>query len=126
MSLPALTRIAQIAVAVTDLPRAIAFYRDVLGLHFLFQAPPGLAFFDVGGVRLMLALPEPTNRDHHTSILYYETGDIHASAAALKARGVAFESEPHKVANLGKVDLWIGFFRDSEGNLLGVLSEVPA
>lgn len=125
MSLPALTRVAQIAVAVTDLPRAIAFYRDVLGLPFLFQAPPGLAFFDVGGVRLMLGLPEGGGSDHPTSVLYYQTADIHASTAALKARGVAFESEPHKVASLGKVDLWMAFCRDSEGNLLAVLSEVP-
>lgn len=125
MSSPALSRIAQVAIAVSDLPRAIAFYRDVLGLQFLFQAPPGLAFFNVAGVRLMLALPEQDNKDHHTSILYYEAADIQASAAALKSRGVSFESEPHKVANLGKVDLWLAFFRDSEGNAVGLLSEVP-
>jgi len=125
MSSPNLTRIAQILVAVTDLPRAMAFYKDVLGLQFLFQAPPGLAFFMVGGVRLMLALPEPDNKDHHTSILYYETADIQGTAALLKSRGVAFESEPHKVANLGKVDLWLAFFRDSEGNPVALLSEVP-
>lgn len=125
MPSPNLTRIAQILVAVTDLPRAIAFYRDILGLQFLFQAPPGLAFFMVGGVRLMLALPEAETKDHHTSILYYETADIQASAAELKSRGVTFEGEPHKVANLGKVDLWLAAFRDSEGNLVALLSEVP-
>jgi methylmalonyl-CoA/ethylmalonyl-CoA epimerase len=122
---PDLARIAQISIAVSDLPRAIAFYQDVLGLQFLFQAPPGLAFFNVAGVRLMLALPEQDNKDHHTSILYYETADIRASAAVLKSRGVTFESEAHKVANLGKVDLWLAFFRDSEGNVVGLLSEVP-
>jgi methylmalonyl-CoA/ethylmalonyl-CoA epimerase len=126
VSAPNLTRIAQIAIAVTDLPRAVAFYRDVLGLQFLFQAPPGLAFFDVDGVRLMLGTAEPgTERDHHTSVLYYQVADLHASTAALKSRGAVFESEPHKVASLGKVDLWMSFCRDSEGNLLGVLSEVP-
>jgi methylmalonyl-CoA/ethylmalonyl-CoA epimerase len=127
MPTPDLTRIAQIAISVSDLPRAIAFYRDILGFQFLFQAPPGLAFFNVDGVRLMLGLPESGGNaeDHHTSVLYYQTADIHASTAALKSRGVAFESEPHKVANLGKVDLWMGFCRDSEGNLLGILSEVP-
>jgi len=125
MSSANLSRIAQILVAVTDLPRAIRFYQDVLGLQFLFQAPPGLAFFTVGGVRLMLALPEPGNTDHHTSILYYETADIQASAAELKSRGVTFAAEPHKVANLGKVDLWLAFFRDSEGNPVALLSEVP-
>ena len=126
MSLPNLTRIAQIAVAVKDLERAVAFYRDVLGLQFLFQAPPGLAFFNIDGVRLMLGTAEPgTERDHHTSVLYYQVADIHASTAALKARGAVFESEPHKVASLGKVDLWMSFCRDSEGNLVGILSEVP-
>jgi methylmalonyl-CoA/ethylmalonyl-CoA epimerase len=127
MSAPNLARIAQIAVAVTDLERAVAFYRDVLGLQFLFQAPPGLAFFNIDGVRLMLGTAEPgSERDHHTSVLYYQVADIHASTEALKARGARFESEPHKVASLGKVDLWMSFCRDSEGNLVGILSEVPA
>lgn len=126
MSGPNLTRIAQVAVAVKDLDRAVAFYRDVLGLPFLFQAPPGLAFFSIGGVRLMLGTAEPgSERDHHTSVLYYEVADIHASTEALRSRGVVFESDPHRVASLGKVDLWMSFCRDSEGNLLGLLSEVP-
>ena len=125
MSSPALARIGQISIAAHDLERAIAFYRDVLGLTFLFQAPPGLAFFEVGGVRLMLALPEGGERDHHTSVLYYEVPDIHASAQALQERQVRFESEPHLVAKLGKSELWIGFFRDSEGNLLGIMQERP-
>jgi catechol 2,3-dioxygenase-like lactoylglutathione lyase family enzyme len=123
MSAPALTRIGQIAIAVHDLDRAIDFYRDVLGLRFLFRAPPGLGFFDVGGVRLMLGLPEGGTRDHHTSVLYYEVPDIAASAAALKERKVVFEREPHLVARLGETELWIGFFRDSEGNLVGIMQE---
>jgi predicted enzyme related to lactoylglutathione lyase len=122
MSAPALTRIAQIAIVVTDLERAIAFYRDVLGLQFLFQAPPGLAFFNLDGVRIMLSLPEG---ETGSTIVYYQTADIHATTAAMKSRGASFESEPHKVASLGKVDLWMAFCRDSEGNMLGVLSEVP-
>jgi methylmalonyl-CoA/ethylmalonyl-CoA epimerase len=122
MSAPNLSRIAQIAIVVTDLERAIAFYRDVLGLQFLFQAPPGLAFFNIDGVRIMLSLPEG---ETGSTILYYQTADIHATTAAMKSRGASFESEPHKVANLGKVDLWMAFCRDSEGNMLGVLSEVP-
>ncbi len=126
MASPALTRIGQIAVAVHDLDRAIAFYRDTLGLRFMFQAPPGLAFFEIGGVRIMLALPEGNAAEHHTSVLYYEVADIQASAAALKDRGLTFESEPHVVANLGKSVLWMGFFRDPEKNLLAIMSEVPA
>jgi methylmalonyl-CoA/ethylmalonyl-CoA epimerase len=122
MSAPNLTRIAQVAIVVTDLERAVAFYRDVLGLQFLFQAPPGLAFFNIDGVRIMLSLPEG---ETGATVLYYQTADIDAAVAAMKSRGAVFESEPHKVASLGKVDLWMAFCRDSEGNLLGVYSEVP-
>jgi methylmalonyl-CoA/ethylmalonyl-CoA epimerase len=118
----AIRRIAQIALTIQDLDRAITFYRDTLGLTFLFQAPPGLAFFDCAGIRLMLSLPEG-NLGTFSSVLYYEVGDIEAAAAALTAKGVAFESAPHVVAKLGTKDLWMGFFRDSEGNLLGVMQE---
>jgi methylmalonyl-CoA/ethylmalonyl-CoA epimerase len=121
----ALTRIGQIAVAVKDLDRAIGFYRDVLGLRFLFQAPPGLGFFEVGGVRLMLGLPEGPGQYHHTSVLYYEVDDIGAAAAGLKQKKVVFESEPHRVARLADSELWMGFFRDSEGNLLAIMQEKP-
>ncbi len=121
-----LSKVGQISLAVQDLERAIAFYRDSLGMRFLFQAPPGLAFFDCGGVRLMLALPEGEGKDHHSSVLYYDVPDIAAAADALKARGIRFESEPHRVARLGDTELWMGFLRDSEGNLLAVMSEVPA
>ena len=120
-----LTRIGQISVAVHDLERAVGFYRDTLGMRFLFQAPPGLAFFECGGIRLMLTLPEGGS-DHHTSVIYYDVADIHAAADTLKSRGVVFESEPHFVAQLGKSELWMGFLRDPEGNLLAVMSEVPA
>jgi methylmalonyl-CoA/ethylmalonyl-CoA epimerase len=126
---PGLRRIGQIAITVQDLDRAVAFYRDTLGLRFLFRAPPALAFFDVAGQRLMLTLPEGSGPAQHqlfSSILYYEVGDIQAAAGALRHRGVAFESEPHLVAKLGKTDLWMGFFRDLEGNLLGIMQEMPA
>jgi methylmalonyl-CoA/ethylmalonyl-CoA epimerase len=119
---PGVRRLAQVALSIEDLDRAIAFYRDVLGLRFLFQAPPGLAFFDCGGTRLMLAKPEPGERPS-TSVLYYEVGDIEAAAAALIARGVAFEQAPHVIARLGTKDLWMGFLKDSEGNLLGITQE---
>lgn len=119
---PGVRRIAQVALSVADLDRAIGFYRDVLGLRFLFQAPPGLAFFDCGGTRLMLALPEPGERPS-TSVFYYEVGDIEAAAAALTARGATFEEPPHVIAKLGTKDLWMGFLKDSEGNVLGITQE---
>jgi methylmalonyl-CoA/ethylmalonyl-CoA epimerase len=119
-----LTAIGQIAVRAQDLERAVAFYRDTLGMRFLFQAPPGLAFFDCGGIRLMLSRPEQPEFDHPSAIIYYKVSDIQQARNTLVARGVTFESEPHRIATLPDHDLWMGFFRDSEGNLLAVMSEV--
>jgi methylmalonyl-CoA/ethylmalonyl-CoA epimerase len=119
----ALTRIGQIAIIVKDLERAVAFYRDRLGMRFLFQVPR-MAFFDCGGVRLLLGPPDRPEFDHPASILYYQVDDIEAAHAALVADGVAFEEPPHLVARLADHDLWIGFLRDSEGNPLALMSEV--
>lgn len=119
-----LDRIRQIAINVHDVDRAIAFYRDVLGMRFLFDAP-GMGFFDCGGVRLMLAKPETPEFDHPASLLYYAVEDIGAARDELVRRGVRFESEPHVVHRAADHDLWIGFFRDGEGNLLGIMAEVP-
>ena len=118
-----LDRIGQIAINVKDLERATAFYRDALGMRPLFQAPR-LAFFDCGGIRLMLSPPEKPEFDHPGSILYYEVDDIKAAHTALRGRGVPFEGEPHVVAQLPAHDLWMTFCRDSEGNLLALMSEV--
>jgi methylmalonyl-CoA/ethylmalonyl-CoA epimerase len=118
-----LDRIGQIAVNVKDLDRAAAFYRDVLGMRPLFQAPR-LAFFDCGGIRLMLSPPEKPEFDHPGSILYYKVDDIQAAHTALRGRGVRFEGEPHVVAQLPAHDLWMAFCRDSEDNLLALMSEV--
>ena len=125
---PGISRVGQIAVPVRDLARAVAFYRDVLGLRFLFQAPPGLAFFDCGGVRLMLTLPEGPENAGHSSVLYYLVDDIQAAWAAVTARGAkpatAGAPEPHLIAKLPDHDLWMAFVEDGEGNLLGLMSEV--
>jgi methylmalonyl-CoA/ethylmalonyl-CoA epimerase len=123
-----LSRIGQIAMTVGDLPRAVAFYRDVLGMHFLFEAPPAMAFFDCGGVRLMMSLPERTGAvagQRFGSILYYSVPDVQAAAAILGARGVVFEQSPHVVARMPHADLWMGFFRDPDDNLLAIMSEAP-
>ena len=117
-------RIGQIAVRVHDLDRAVAFYRDVLGLPFLFQAPPGLAFFSCGGVRLMLSRPEAPEHDRPGSVIYYLVDDLPAAWARTTGRGAAGVSEPHLIARMPDHDLWMGFVNDSEGNLLGLMSEV--
>jgi methylmalonyl-CoA/ethylmalonyl-CoA epimerase len=119
-----LKSIGQISVNAKDVPRAVAFYRDALGLRFLFEAPPQLAFFDCGGVRLMLTRPEKPEFDHPGSVLYFKVDDIQGAADALGARGVRFEERPHKVASLPDHDLWLASFHDSEGNLLALMSEV--
>src|SRR5205814_9779356 len=95
-----LSQIAQIAVSVKDLPRAVAFYRDTLGMRLLFEAPPSMAFFDCAGVRLMLSLPSSPEFDHPASIIYYAVEDIQEAWKALAARGVRFEREPHIIARL--------------------------
>lgn len=120
----ALDRIGQIAINVRDVARAVQFYRDTLGLRFLFEVPK-LAFFDCGGVRLMLSLPESKEFDHPGSVLYYKVADINASHAALKARGVEFIDEPHLIARMPDHDLWMVFLHDTEGNTLALMSEVP-
>jgi methylmalonyl-CoA/ethylmalonyl-CoA epimerase len=121
----ATSRIGQIATVVHDLDKAVAFYRDTLGFRFLFQAGPKLAFFDCGGVRLMLSLPETPEFDHPGSILYFKVDDIRATHRTLTDRGVRFEGEPHLVAKLETHDLWLAFFRDVDDNFLALMSEVP-
>lgn len=118
------SRLGQIAIVVQDLDRAVAFYRDTLGLRLLFQAPPKLAFFDCGGVRLMLDVPEEEEFKHPASILYYKVDDIQGTWATLRGRGVEFRDEPHRVARMPDHELWMTFFRDTEGNTLALMSEV--
>lgn len=118
-----LDQIGQIAVPVSDVERAVAFYRDVLGMRFLFQAPPGLGFFDCGGVRLMLDGPAAAQAGQ-SSVLYYRVDDLDAAFEALSARGVVFEAHPHLVAKLPDHELWMAFFRDPDDNLLALMTEV--
>lgn len=118
------TRIGQIAVPVSDLDRAVAFYEGTLGLRLLFRAPPGLAFFDCGGVRLMLSRPEGPADATRAGIIYYLVTDLPAAYARLRARGVEFLDTPHRVARLADHDLWMAFCRDSEQNMLALMSEV--
>ena len=118
-----LSRIGQIAVMVSDLERAVSFYRDRLGMRFLFEVPK-MAFFDVGGIRLMLGVPEREEFAHSSSIIYYDVPDLDGAYTALRDRGVEFENDPHFVADLGEKELWMAFLRDSEGNMLALMSEV--
>jgi len=120
---PGLSRIGQVAILVKDLDAAIVFYRDKLGLKFLFKAPPHLGFFECGGVRLMLdAAPEANTGG--TSVIYYNVEDIHGSFKTLSDRGVKFESEPHLIAKMPDHELWMAFLRDVDDNLLALMAEL--
>jgi len=119
-----ISRIGQISIVVHDVDRATAFYRDKLGLPLLFTAG-GMAFFDCGGVRLMLSRAEKPEFDHPSSILYFTVPDIAAAHRQMLAAGARFEDEPHLLAKMPTYDLWMTFFRDSEQNLLALMSEVP-
>jgi methylmalonyl-CoA/ethylmalonyl-CoA epimerase len=118
-----LLQIGQVAVPVSDIQRAIAFYRDTIGLRFLFQAPPGLAFFDCAGVRLMLDGASYAEAGH-ASVIYYKVKDLQSACEALSGRGVNFESKPHMVAKMPDHELWMAFLRDPDRNLLALMSEV--
>lgn len=118
-----LAEIGQVNVRVHDLARATAFYRETLGVPFLFDAPR-MAFFDCAGVRLLLALPEGEDTDHASSVLYFKVDDIQQATAALQLRAVAFASAPHLIAHMPDHDLWMAFFLDSEGNTHALMSEV--
>ena len=118
-----LGRIEQVAIPVRDLARATAFYRDRLGMRLLFEVPPQLAFFDCEGVRLALSISSHPMYDPPGSIVYYRVADIEAAHAELETREVEFLQPPHRVAELGDVEIWMAFFEDTEGNTLAITSE---
>ena len=117
-----LGRIGQITVTITDADRAVAFYRDTMGLPFLFRAG-NLAFFDCEGVRLMLSPPEKPG-EIYSSVIYFKVDDIERSFETLVSRGAVPEGKPHLIARMPDHDLWMGFFRDPDHNLLALMSEV--
>ncbi len=116
------SRIRQIAVVCKDVARATAFYRDTLGLPFLFAAGPSLSFFDCGGVRLMLS-SDNEGHDNLASMLYYLVTDIEGTQSDLESKGVSFVEKPHMIAKMPDHELWLSAFKDSEGNLLGLMEE---
>src|SRR5262245_31771887 len=116
-------RIAQRAINVLDLGRSVAFYKKKLNLKHLFTVPK-MGFFDCGGIRLMLAIPESPEFDDPSSLLYFTGDDIHAVFTGVSARRVRIEEPPHLIAKIDTYDLWMAFLRDSENNLLRLMSNV--
>ena len=119
------TGVGQLAIPVTDLERAVAFYRDVLGLRFLFRAPPGLAFLQCGAVRLMLSQAQPGEAKAGVGVIYYRVSDLDAAYATLRERGATFVDQPHRIARLEDHELWMVFLRDPDGHLLALMAERP-
>lgn len=120
---PGLQAIAQVALTVASVERATEFYQHTLGLTLLFKAPPALAFFSAGSVRLMLSAPEGDFRAGGGSVIYFRVGDIELAHRELAGRGVAFSDEPHLVARMPDHELWMCFLKDPDGNTLGLMEE---
>ena len=118
-----LSTIGQIAMPIRDLTRGVEFYRDKLRLRFLFQAPPGLAFFQCGTIRLMVEVPGETEFQRPGSILYFIVADIDVAYRDLRERGVSFRDEPHLIAKMPDHELWMTFFDDGEGNTHALMCE---
>lgn len=117
-------KIGQVSIPVHDVDRALAFYRDTLGLTFLFRAGENLAFLDCGGVRILLSKPDAPEFDHPSSILYFDVDDIAAAWRELTSAGAEAMREPHVIAKLGDKEVWMAFFRDPDRNVHALMSEV--
>ena len=117
--------IGQLLIPVDDFDRGVSFYKNVLGLPFLFAAPPQMAFFMCGGVRLLVGVLPPGSPAQRGSAIYFRVADIHGVFAALKARAVNFKSDPHLVHRTPASELWLAEFMDPDGNQLALMSDVP-
>ena len=117
--------VAQLLIPVEDLDRAITFYRDTLGLRYLFSAPPQMSFFQSGNVRLLVGVPAADQPRQRGSAVYFQVADIHAVFRTLVERGVKFGASPHVVHRTPTAELWLAEFRDPDGNQLALMSETP-
>ena len=123
MTAAKISTIGQIAITVSDVDQALIFYRDQLGLDFLFSAGPNLAFLSADGIRIMLSTPQGAGTVGGNSILYFKVSDIEAVHASVVARGAKNERTPQLAAKMPDHELWTGFLRDPDGNLVGLMEE---
>lgn len=119
----AVTQIGQIAITVSDVNLALNFYRDILGLRFLFRAGQNLAFLSDGTVRIMLSTPQGAGVIGANSILYFQVTDIETAFVTFVECGATSERRPQLTAKMPDHELWIGFLRDPDGNLVGIMEE---
>ena len=116
--------VGQLLIPVEDFERGVAFYRDILGLPFLFAAPPQMAFFTCGPVRILVGVSPPGRKAQRGSAIYFRVRDIHGVHSYLKENGVQFARSPHVVNRTPKSELWLAEFTDPDGNQLALMSEV--
>ena len=116
-------KIGQVMIPVEDFDKGVAFYRDALGLPFLFAAPPQMAFFDCGGIRLLVGVLPAGQRAQRGSAIYFDVPDIHAVFGTLKDKAVKFRAEPHVVHRTATFELWLAEFTDPDGNQLALMSQ---
>jgi predicted enzyme related to lactoylglutathione lyase len=117
--------VGQLLIPVEDLERAIVFYRDRLGLRFLFSAPPQMSFFQAGNIRLLVGVPAADQPRQRGSVVYFKVANIHAVFHTLAERGVEFGASPHVVHRTPTTELWLTEFQDPDGNQLALMSESP-
>jgi len=118
--------VGQVLIPVTNLEQAVEFYRYTLGLPFLFTAPPQMAFFQCGSVRLLVGVPPESAPYQQGSTVYFQVSDIQSTHTELSERGVEFQAPPHIVHRTLETDLWLAEFTDPDGNVLALMSETPA
>lgn len=115
--------VGQIGIPVKDVERAVQFYQNALGLSLLFSTET-MAFFESGGLRLLLSLPEKPEFAHPSSVIYFKVDNINSAYEAFIGKGVTFVGAPHPVAKMGQTETWMAFFQDTEGNTHALMSEV--
>jgi methylmalonyl-CoA/ethylmalonyl-CoA epimerase len=113
-------------IPVDDFDRGVSFYRETLGIPFLFKAPPQMAFFMCGPVRLLVGVLPPGQQPQRGGAIYFQVSDIRTVCSSLKAKGVQFQAEPHMINRTPRTELWLAEFKDPDGNQLALMSEVPA
>lgn len=118
-----ITGLGQVAWYVADLPASVKFYRDTVGVPFLFEAPPAMAFFQLGDTRLLIGAAPPGQAVHPPSTLQFRVKDIVAAHRELVSRGVKFAGEPHVVHKAQGYELWLAEFEGPEGAALALLEE---
>ena len=117
--------VSQLLIPIDDFERGIAFYRDVLGLPFLFAAPPQMAFFQCGAVRLLVGVTPEGQKVQRGSAIYFGVKDIQAVYKSLTSHGVEFKAPPHIVNRSPKSEVWLAEFVDPDGIQLALMSELP-